>query len=249
MAGDLSSRRYLAGYAILLRLYPQAFHQRFGEGMAQTFHDLCRERRAAQRGLFWFALWVFSETSVGIVRENATHMTQLSRTILRVALAALALLMVPLVASRLVPDWNWQPRGFVLAYVLFFLTGLAYALISRKMDAWAYKAAVGLALVTGFVLGWSNMVHLSESENPANLSYFGVLVMGGVGAWLARLKARGMARDMFAMAAVLAVLSVVLASAAPVGFETRVAIGHAVAVALFAASGLLFRRASLAGSK
>lgn len=97
-----------------------------------------------------------------------------------------------------------------------------------------------MALATGFVMGWSNMGHVSESDNPANLLYFGVRVVGGVGAWLAR--------ALFAMAAVLAVLSVILSSAAPVEIETRVAIGHGVFVALFAVSGLLFRRASLAGS-
>jgi hypothetical protein len=48
---------------------------------------------------------------------------------------------------------------------------------------------------------------------------------------------------------VLAVLEMILSSAAPVGNEWRVAIGHGIFVALFAASGLLFRRASLAGSK
>jgi hypothetical protein len=31
--------------------------------MAQTFHDLCRERLNANRGLFGFALWIFFETS------------------------------------------------------------------------------------------------------------------------------------------------------------------------------------------
>ncbi len=46
-----------------------------------------------------------------------------------------------------------------------------------------------------------------------------------------------------------AVLAVILASVAPVGLERRVAIGHGIFLALFAASGLLLRDASLAGSK
>ena len=156
--------------------------------------------------------------------------------------------MVPLVASQVVEGWNWAPGGFVFAYALFFGTGMAYALIARKMTLWTYKAGVGLALVTGFVMGWSNMVHVSESDNPANLVYFAVLVVGGVGAWMARLQAGGLARALFAMAWVLAVLAVILSSAAPMGLERRVAIMNGIFVALFAASGLLFRQASLAGS-
>ncbi len=89
MATNVAGRRYRTWYAMLLRLYPRPFRERFGEGMAQTFHDLCREHRDARRGLFGLALWIFFETSVGIVRENTTHMSQLGKTMLRVALGAL----------------------------------------------------------------------------------------------------------------------------------------------------------------
>ena len=90
MATNVAGRRYRTWYAMLLRLYPRPFRERFGEGMAQTFHDLCRERSDAKLGLFGLALWIFFETSVGIVRENTTHMPQLGKTMLRVALGALA---------------------------------------------------------------------------------------------------------------------------------------------------------------
>ena len=50
MATNVAGRRYRTWYAMLLRLYPRPFRERFGEGMAQTFHDLCRERRRRQSG-------------------------------------------------------------------------------------------------------------------------------------------------------------------------------------------------------
>ena len=201
------------------------------------------------RGLFGFALWIFCETLVGIVRENITRMNQLGKTMLRVALVALGLLMVPLVASQVVEGWNWPARAFVFVYVLFFGTGMAYALIARKMDSWAYKAGVGVALVAGFALGWSNMVHVADSENPANLVYYSVLAVGVVGALLARLKARGLALTLFAMASTLALIAVMLPSGAPPYLARNMAIGHGVYVSLFIASGLLFRHASLAELK
>jgi len=242
-------RHYRTWYAMLLRLYPRRFRERFSEEMAQTFHDMCLERQNANRGLFGFVLWIFFETSVGVIRENATHMTELSKTMLRVALVALCLLMVPLVASRVVPGWNWPPRAFVLVYVLFFATGMAYALIARRMGAWAYKAGVGVALAAGFVLGWSNMVHVADSEDPANLAYFSVLLVGIVGASLARLHPRGLARTLFAMAVTLALIAALLPSGAPPYMARNMAIGHVILVVLFTTSGLLFRRASLAGLK
>jgi hypothetical protein len=63
------------------------------------------------------------------------------------------------------------------------------------------------------------MAHVADSENPANMVYFGVLAVGSVGAWLARLKARGLARTLFAMAATLAVIAVILPSGAPPGLS------------------------------
>jgi hypothetical protein len=247
MATNIAGRRYRTGYAMLLRLYPRPFRERFGEGMAQTFHDLCREQKDARRGLFGLSLWIFFETSVGIVRENITHMSQLGKTMLRVALGALAMLMVPLVASQVVDGWNWPAGAFVRVYVLFFVTGMVFALVARRMGAWSYKAGVGVALLAGFALGWSNMVHVADSENPANLMYYSVLGVGAVGALLARLKARGLAFTLFAMAAVLALIAVMLPSGAPPYLARNMAIGHGVYTALFTASGLLFLRASLAG--
>lgn len=252
MATNVAGRRYRTWYAMLLRLYPRPFRERFGEGMAQVFHGLCREYRDAGRGLFALALWIFFETSVGIIKENATHMPQLGKTMLRVALGALAVLMAPLVASQVVEGWNWPAGTFVFVYVLFFGTGMAYALIARKMNAWTYKAAVALALMAGFVLGWAAMVHMSETENPVNLVYFGVLAVGAAGAGLARLEARGMARALFAMAAALAVawvITQVLSPDTPAGPVWNIGVMHGGFALLFAAAGLLFRHASLAGSK
>ena len=67
-----TTARYRNLYAKLLHLYPKPYRERFGEEMEQTFNDLCRERRKAGDGLFGFVLWVFAETSAGIIRENIT---------------------------------------------------------------------------------------------------------------------------------------------------------------------------------
>ena len=176
-------------------------------------------------------------------------MSQLGQTMLRVALGALAVLMVPLAASQFVEDWHWGVGGFAFVYVLFFLTGMVIALVSRQMGVLSYKAGVGVAVIGGFVLGWSTWVQAADLENPANFWYDIVLVVGVIGACLARLKAPGLAWTLFAMAAVLALISVILPSGAPPHMARRMAIGHGVYTALFTAAGLLFRHASLAGLK
>jgi len=174
------------------------------------------------------------------------QMSRMGQTIFRVALWSLAALMVPLVASRMVPDWNWRPSGFVIVYLLFFATGMAYALIARRTGAWSYKLAVGVALLAGFALGWSNMVQVADSGHPENLAYYSVLVVGLIGACVARLRARGLALTLFAMAATLALIATMLPSGAPPELARNMAIGHGIYVVLFAASGMLFRHASVA---
>jgi heme A synthase len=63
----------------------------------------------------------------------------------------------------------------------------------------AYRFAVGLAVATAFVLAWMNRV-IAVDVNPANWLYLGVVVVGFVGAAIARLRASGMAIAMGATA-------------------------------------------------
>jgi hypothetical protein len=176
-------------------------------------------------------------------------MKQFTTNMPRVALASLGLLMLPLVASQVVEGWNWKPGTFVLVYVLFFATGMAYVQIASRMAAWSYKAGVALALLAGFALGWSNMVHVAGSENPANLAYYSVLAVGLVGVWLARWQAPALSHTLFAMAGTLTLIACLLPSGAPPDQARNMAIGHALLAALFTASGLLFRHAASAAAK
>lgn len=167
------------------------------------------------------------------------------RTILRVAIGAFAVWLVPLIASRVVEGWHWGPGAFVFTYVLFFATGMAYAWIARHGRTWSYRAAVGLCLAGGFVMGWATMVHLSETENPLLLAYFGVLALGAAGAALSRLKAPGLARTAFLMAAAV-LLAGILTRKATAAMDTgpfwNVMLAHGGMASVFALAGLLFRR-------
>ncbi len=179
-------------------------------------------------------------------------MPPLSQTVRRVALASFACWLVPLLASRLVDGWNWPPGAFVITYLLFFSTGMAYALIARQNPSRAYKFAVGLSLAAGFVLAWATLVHLSETENRLNLVYFGVLAIAAAGAALARLQPQGMARALFATALSLAAswyLTQVLNTDSPAGPVWNLGVIHGGFVLLFTLAGLLFRQAALVPTK
>ena len=70
------------------------------------------------------------------------------------------------------------------------------------MTSGTYKLAVGLALLTAFILVWiiGAVGVLGADGDPADLMYLGVLAVGIVGAIIARFQPRGMARTMRATA-------------------------------------------------
>jgi hypothetical protein len=250
MASEPFIRRFRNYYAKLLRLYPKLFRERFAEGMEQTCNDLCRERVKAERGLFSFALWTFVETSAGILRENITLII-MQKSIVRVAIRTGLILLIPLLGNLFVKGWNWSPFDFVVGGSLLFAAGLTYELVAKQMSNKAYRFAVGLAVGTAFLLTWVNLaVEIIGDDNPANLMFFGVPIVGTIGAAIARFRPHGMARALFATALAQALVPVIalmiwnpqVRSWSPGVLQVFGL--NAVFVALFVGSALLFRYAS-----
>jgi hypothetical protein len=162
---------------------------------------------------------------------------------LRVALATVLLLLVPLVAMQLTDEVRWNLADFVVAGALLFGAGATYQLLAARTDNLAYRAAVGVAVAAALMLVWANLAVglIGSEDNPANLMYLGVLAVGIIGAFLARFQPRGMARASFAMALAQALVAVV-ALGLPSSRPLEIVAGNAFFVALFAGSAYLFRR-------
>jgi len=167
------------------------------------------------------------------------------------AVVTAILLGVPLLRSLFVNGWDWDIRGFLLVAgvgTLLFGIGLTYQMITRKLGTPAYRAGVGVALVTAFLLVWGNFVQAADDVNYAAMMYLVVPLVGVIGAAAVRFQPKGMALALFgtALAQVL-VLTIVLVQNLPVtswsaavwrGFG-----GNALHVLLFVGSALLFRKA------
>ena len=241
-------QRYRHWYAKLLRLYSKPYYERFGEGMEQTFNDLLRERAEEKRGLFGDALWMFVETSAGIIRENITFIIMQNKNIIRIALATAFILLLPLLAMQSSDEVVWDLADFAVAGALLFGTGLTYELVARKMGSIAYRVAVGIALATAFILVWVNLAVglIGSEDNPANLIYVGVLAVGIIGAIITRLQSHGMARALFATAlaqALVAVIALIAGLGSPWSGPLEVLILNGFFVALFVGSAWLFEAA------
>jgi hypothetical protein len=163
------------------------------------------------------------------------------------------MLTIPLLGNRFVEGWNWSFPSFIVAGVLVFGTCFAYELVARHATALAHRAAIGLALGAALLLVWVNAaVEIIGDDNPANLMFFGVPIVGTVGAVLARFRPHGMALALFATAlaqALVPTIALVLWSPQVTSWAPGVlpVFGlNAFFVMLFAASALLFRRAARA---
>ena len=86
-----------------------------------------------------------------------------------------------------------------------------------------------------------------EDDDPANLLYVGVLAIGFIGAIIARLQPRGLARALFATALAQAVVGAIALKLPNTASSVQIVILHGVLVALFAGAGLLFRYAARKG--
>jgi hypothetical protein len=110
-------------------------------------------------------------------------MTIDAKPIARAALASGALLLIPLVAMRFTDDMAWSPFDFAFMGALLFGTFLAFTLVARRATSPAQRAAVALALATGFLLVWVNAsVGIIGAPGGPNVLYLGVLALGLVGA-------------------------------------------------------------------
>jgi hypothetical protein len=178
----------------------------------------------------------------------------LTKSLSLVALVTGLLLLIPLVAMQYTQEVNWTFSDFVFAGILLFGTGTTYVLIARKWNSTAYRLGVGVGVVAGLMLVWANAAVglIGSEDNPANLLYGGVLLVALIGAVVARFRPLGMSNAMFAAALTYVAVTIIGlfvwkpagATAEPAVHMVNVVVFNAVFAAIWAVSGLLFRRAS-----
>ena len=180
-----------------------------------------------------------------LLNTKTTNSLLPNKSILLIAFAVGLFLLLVSVAMRFTDGEGWSPFDYIFAGTFLFGTGLAFELVSRRARTLEYRAALGAALVGAFLLIWINLAVgiIGSEDNPANLMYFGVLALLGLGTLLALLRPLGMARALFATALAHAIVSVVAVLITPWSLDSLKTLAlNLFFVALWAASAWLFRR-------
>ena len=162
--------------------------------------------------------------------------------------AGVLMLLLALLGKQLIGEPPWVANVAQVGTLIIGI-GIAVELASRKTGEAAYRAAVILALGSTLLLVWVNgAVGIIGSENNvANLMYAGVIVVGAIGAIIARFKPGGMARALFAMALVqtlVAVIALVGRLGSPYSGPLEIVSVNGFFVALFTGSAMLFWKAA-----
>ena len=113
----------------------------------------------------------------------------------------------------------------------------------------SYRLAVGLAVGAALILIWLSLGVgiIGRDGDPANRIYFGVVAVGILGAVVARFRPEGMARALYTMAllqAVVAAVALIAELGEPFSGPLEVSALNAFFVAMFVGAGWLFRRAA-----
>ncbi len=172
-----------------------------------------------------------------------------TKDFLIVALAPLLVLMIPLVAMQFTPEVKWTFSDFVVMWVLLAGTTWFFRLlVTRKAASLTFRLGAGLAVATGFLMTWVSLaVQIIGHDNPANVLYLGVILLGMAGVGFARFQPAGMARAAFATAAATFLVPVFAVITWPGDFSPgipQVFMLNGCFAMMFAGSGLLFRHAA-----
>jgi hypothetical protein len=117
---------------------------------------------------------------------------------------AAALLALPAVAMQFSKEISWGLEDFLIVGILLAAVCGTIELASRISTNGLYRAGVALAAAGGFTLVFINLAVgiIGDEQNPRNLVFLAIPVLGFIGALIARFKAAALVRLLIGMAAV-----------------------------------------------
>jgi hypothetical protein len=178
-------RRSCACYRVLLRLYPRAHREQFGDLMLQHFRDQCRDAsRSGRCGWMRFVAAVGSDFFSSIIQENLSStnimIRQLASTTKLPGILLVTAVLLGLISCNLAASGH-TPVAAALAYAsLLTLVGRGFAELYRSPQQWLRGMIwAGLIFVIyGFIMPlWARFHLVPASES----GWIVILLFAGLG--------------------------------------------------------------------
>lgn len=174
-------------------------------------------------------------------------MQNITKRIIVWTVVGVLILLLPL-AMLFTNEVQWN-ETFAYCIMLLAIGGIYELWRWLKTKSMKYHFAFDVGLFGMIFLGWvSGAIGIIGSENnPLNLMYWAVPIVGFIGSVISQLKSRGMTRTLFTVAIVQFLVPVIALIISPeVSFGNAGVMGvvavNFIFVILFATSALLFRR-------
>jgi hypothetical protein len=79
------------------------------------------------------------------------------KSITKIAVVALAILLIPLIAMQLTNEVNWQLGDFIVAAVLLCFFGYVYEVLTQKSSKVKNKIVIGIIVLAALLLVWAEL--------------------------------------------------------------------------------------------
>jgi len=177
----------------------------------------------------------------------------MKKSIIRIILITIGILLIPLIAMQFSNEVNWSLFDFIAMGVMIFSTGFIYELVIRKHKTTVYRIAFAVGIGGAFLLAWVNgaVGIIGNEAGFVNLMYGAVFFTGLVGAVASRFKASGMAITLWLAAVVqmlIPITALIIWPPPSISWSpgvVNVFMLNAFFATLFTISGLLFKQASV----
>ena len=150
------------------------------------------------------------------------------------------LLLTPLAMMQVSDEWHWGVGDFAAAATAIGGTMLLYERAERASGSRAYRAGTAIALAASVLTVWSTVVR----DDGNGIGFFLLVLAAAVGAFAASFRAAGLARAMFGVAVMQALLGIALATAPSTVEPSRIVAASGFFVVLWLISAALFRAAA-----
>lgn len=123
-------------------------------------------------------------------------------------------LVAPWILMRFTGEGAWTAFDFLVFGVMVGAVCAGFELAMRMSNRWTYRLAAFMTVIGGFLMVWANLAVgiIGNEEDPRNLMFYGLLLIGVVGALITRFEAQGLTWTLRLMAAVQLVIFVVAAA-------------------------------------